>query len=300
MKTILILAFAFLSTIPFAKAYEVDNFSERDLKKDSLVAMDQEINRLMARAVFETHKEVGNQCKFSMLRQEILRWVRPDPIGQFEIWLEISKDIERTKSGFAQSMYKDLNVGDSPIMAIMGIGRSVLLNGHIVGADKVGHFFFQGLEYYDLVKEGKDLDKVLLEDHGEDGIWGLGTSGVKSYADMAANYQGYLFWRHLTMGDAPYVRCDSKLGWVINKKFTWSTYVTAAWDEGINCSEMKAPIQAKVDHYLKEKNLQCPLDLNECIKITQMDHAQFFVSPQCVQAARSLNTKAPKYSQIKR
>ena len=92
----------------------------------------------------------------------------------------------------------------------------------VVGTDKVGHFFAQGLDLYEKKREGIT---TLLKRHPtanwddirntnnkeniaalnqswwwEDGIYGLGNgrpipaTNVFSYADLAANYDGLTFW----------------------------------------------------------------------------------------------------------
>lgn len=272
-----------------AHAYEVDNFTDRaTLKTDALVKLDEKINTVLHRAELESRKTVGSSCSVAVLRQEILRWIRPDPAGQIEVWLEITDTIEHTHVGIKDSIYKDASFFEAPMMRLAGIGRSFLLNGVVVGTDKVGHFFMQGLSYYDLVRAGKPLDKVLAEDHGEDGIFGLVTTGVKSYADMATNYQGYVFWSQLTSGSQPYFHCDSKLGWVQDRKFTWADYVNPSWDEAINCSEMKPTLQAKADAEIANRGMKCPLEPEKCWDIIKLDHSPFFTSPKCKISAAAI------------
>ncbi len=284
----LLVSTAILFFTPSLHAYEVDNFTDRELlKTDALPTLDESVNTILTRAAKGVRKERGNECNVVFLRQEILRWIRPDPAGQLELWLESTDKVNHTHVGITESIYQDVTLLDAPILKIVGIGRSMLLNGQIVGTDKVGHFFMQGLGYYDLVhKEGKSLEKVLMEDHQEDGLWGLKTSGVKSYADMATNYQGYRFWNQLISGSNPYFRCDEKLGWVNHRTFTWADYVNPAWDEAINCSEMKPAIQSKVDRYLSSKGWKCPIQPEACVKIMSLDHAEYYVSPQCQRAAQ--------------
>lgn len=263
-------------------AYEVDNFTDREiLKKDSLAVLDAKVNEILEKAVKGTRKEVGTECNVPILRQEILRWIRPDPTGQLEVWIELTDQLERTRVGIKESIYQKVSFLDSPILRVVGIGRSLLVNKLIVGSDKIGHFFYQGLDYFDQVKNGKTIDQVLKEDHGEDGIWGLSTSGVKSYADMATNYQGYRFWSQLTQGDHSYLECNALEGWKLKRKFTWADYVNEAWDEALNCSEMRPAIQAKVDLVLKERGIQCPIDMTVCSRIAKLDRAQFYTNPKC-------------------
>ena len=270
-------------------AYEVDNFTDRDkIKKDSLVILDQKVNHILTRSVREANKDDPGSCNIAYLRQEILSWIRPDPTGQIEVWLELSKDIDRAEIGLHKSIYQDVSFLESPILNMVGVGRSILLAGQIVGSDKIGHFFVQGLGFYDLVKGGKPLEKVLAEDHGEDGVWGLATSGVYSYGDIAADYQGYRFWSQLTTGEHPYIRCDEKKGWVNERSFSWAEYVNPAWDEAINCSEMRPSMQAKVDQHFKKHGLKCPMKPEVCTQIVALDHAEFFTGPKCQAAAQEL------------
>jgi len=277
-----------------AQAYEVDNFTNRDqIQRDSLTIMDQKVNRIMELAIRETRKEDPGSCNKAKLRQEFLSWIRPDPTGQLEVWLETSSQIDRAEIGIRKSIYQNVSFLDAPILNVVGIGRSIRLAGQIVGSDKIGHFFMQGLEFYDLEREGKSIDRILREDHGEDGVWGLATSGVYSYADIAADYQGYRFWKEFTTGDHPYIRCDEEKGWVKNRDFTWASYVNPAWDEAINCSGMRPKIQASVDAYLAKKGIQCPVDPEACVKVVAIENAEYFTSPKCQAAAQAQGKAKP-------
>jgi hypothetical protein len=271
-----------LFTSKVLKAYEVDNFTDRNLlKKDSLEILDEKVNKILERAAIESRKELGLQCSFAQLRQEIIRWIRPDPAGQLEFWLEWTNQIDRTKIGIRKSIYQDISVIEGPILNLVGIGRSFLLNGVVVGSDKIGHFFMQGLAYYDSVKSGKPLAEVLQTEHHEDGIWGLKATGVKSYADMATNYQGYRFWSELIHGKNPYFKCDKKIGWVKVRKFTWKEYVNLAWDEAYNCSDFLDSYKPKIEAKLKQMGLTCPLDISKCEELNKLEYAQYYITPKC-------------------
>jgi hypothetical protein len=265
------------------RAYEVDNFSERGfLKRDALEVLDRKIETLLDRAAAGVAREDPGRCNRAILRQEILRWIRPDPTGILELWLELTEEIERTPIGVRNSVYRGISFFDSPIMRVFGIGRSFLLAGQVIGTDKIGHFFMQGLDFYDRVKEGQTLESVLAHEHGEDGLWGLGTSGIKSWADIAADYQGYRFWSRLTEGSDPYFVCDEDQGFVRKARFTWADYVNAAWDEAINCSEMKPDIREKVGVELSRQGLVCPVDPEACTGLSLLEYATYFVSPACL------------------
>ena len=66
-----------------------------------------------------------------------------------------------------------------------------------IGTDKLGHFFAQGYEYFEkAVLEGKGVDAAVAYGKStEEGKYGLGTTGVYSYADLEANKAGYNFYK---------------------------------------------------------------------------------------------------------
>jgi len=168
-------------------------------------------------------------------------------------------------------------------MRVFGIGRVFRRSGHWVGTDKLGHFFMQGLDYFKRVHEdGQPLAQVFEFAHGEDGLWGRAATGVRSYADMAANAAGYRFWASLYRGPQAYLRCEEGKGWIKLRRFAWRDYVTDAWDEGINCSEMSDGLRQKVEARLGALGLQCPVDLTRCQRLALMDDARFVVNPKCL------------------
>lgn len=274
----------FLSTP--SPAYEVDNFTGREaLTKDALSPLNAEIERILASAERNHNRQSPRFCSKALLRQEILRWIRPDPVGMLEIWAATTDQIQQIRITRKESVYGGVNFLDSPMLWTVGIGKSMRVAGHVIGTDKLGHFFMQGLEYYDLAMDGKPLDQILKEDHKEDGVWGLDTSGVFSYADMAANYQGYRFWNSLTFGERPYFQCVPKVGWMKVRTFDWSEYVSDAWDEGINCSEMRPRVAKKFEDALHERGQTCPTKPEKCVEVTKLERSGFFTSPRCKSAA---------------
>lgn len=275
-----------LLSYPKSYSYEIDNFTDRDVpRQDAIEVMDHEVNLILERAALEVNKESKKYCSFAHLRSEILRWIRPDPAGLLEIWANNTDQIEHVKIDYKDSIYGDVTLFDSPALWFVGIGRSMRLAGTMVGTDKVGHFFMQGLDYYDRAKSGKPLDRILAEDHGEDGVWGL--TGVYSYADMSANYAGYQFWNSLIRGDQRYFKCVYGKGWVKQRQFTWKDYVNDAWDEGINCSEMQPAVKERVKRRLSQLSMTCPVDPVRCANLNQMEKSQFIVSPYCRSMAHS-------------
>ena len=280
---------AFFAAFP-AHAYEVDNFTGRNAllsgpeAADALPALDAKINQIIERAIEIANTESPGHCNRVMLRQEVARWTGPDPISFLEFWATFTKSVKQSKVALEDSIYAGVPFKESPGMWFAGIGRSLNLNGHIVGTDKIGHFFMQGLDYFKRVQlEGESLDTVLRTEHGEDGVWGLKMTGVKSYADMAANYQGYRFWSELYMGAKPYARCEQERRWVRARTFTWADYVSDAWDEAINCSEYNPALAARVRKALDARGLKCPIDLKRCNALAALEYSEHFQTPVCRQ-----------------
>ena len=204
------LTLSFTSGASFSFSYEVDNFTGRDLiEKDSLEVLNKKVNVILDRALKATNKESPDRCNKAILRQEIVRWTRPELVSLLEMWVMVTDELDRTNAGVASSIYSGVTIDESIAMWTAGIGRSFKLNGVIVGTDKLGHFFMQGLEYFKRnVEDRKSIDEILSKENGEDGAYGLLMTGVKSYGDMAANYNGYRFWRELYLGNNPYFKCE--------------------------------------------------------------------------------------------
>ncbi|MFC6672641.1 hypothetical protein [Marinobacterium aestuariivivens] len=64
-----------------------------------------------------------------------------------------------------------------------------------MGLDKLGHFFAQGWQYFELTAlGGGTLEQALaLGREQEQGRYGYLTTGIFSYADLAANFNGWRF-----------------------------------------------------------------------------------------------------------
>lgn len=106
----------------------------------------------------------------------------------------------------------------------LGIGYKYLFSATInmygvsLGTDKIGHFFKQGRQYFDIytdkINQGyraQEAMKMAAYERGvktEDSYFGIGLSGVFSNADLFTNYTGMKFYlnllRPLKIGDRIY------------------------------------------------------------------------------------------------
>jgi hypothetical protein len=105
------------------------------------------------------------------------------------------------------------------------VGSSANIHGFCVGADKLGHFFEEGLFYFMIAHStGKTVADAIDAGHAlEIGIQGLGATGVYSNADQAANLAGMQFYNDLS-------RNPNGL------TFDIASYISDRWNEQTNPS----------------------------------------------------------------
>ena len=126
-------------------------------------------------------------------------------------------------------------------------------------------------------------------------IWGLLTTGVYSWADLVANFQGMRFWasvlgEHDVLGSrfAPLVTCQNG-SWVQNRNFRWENWVEAGWDEGINCNTYAPRFAEKIEEVNRERldlGLEvCPVRPESCSAIRRAlgPFSEAMVNPICTE-----------------
>jgi hypothetical protein len=125
----------------------------------------------------------------------------------------------------------------------------VQVGGVLMGIDKLGHFLAQGFQYYEryqqlsrTLPEGARYAALRAFGHAQEaGQLGIATGGVYSFADLAANWSGLLFF--LALFDSVNVEgqhhdryferaADGRLRRV--RDFHWAEWVTPDWDEALN------------------------------------------------------------------
>ncbi len=192
---------------------------------------------------------------------------------------------------------------------------------HIIGPDKIGHFFSFGFSLFKEYIDNKSIDKTLLHnDSWEEtyGVWGLLPSSIKSYADLATNIKGLQFHLNLLKGSKPHIKCSANTGhYYLSNPMNWADYIDDSMDEGINCNlyrSYKAPFtKEKEFQYLKDrddirergklvkKNLEkiyqesyslsknsdlelnnfCPIISKKCDNLLKINCAKYIISPEC-------------------
>ena len=266
---------------PAAHPAEVDSFTNRHELADSAPALNLVVNRWLAEAlvtanessVFQLGDEQGvdycNQARlFDALKEKLTGFI----VGKLEALVTDSRDLDTIRVSFDKSIYRDFEFTESPTISLTRHLAVLLRIGDVyLGADKFGHFFTEGLSYYEMYSSVDQYSALQFGDLSESTFYGELTTGVFSYADLAANLNGLRFWNAIlglkadpitgASVDKPFVRCIDKK-WRLMKEFDWRDYVDPTWDEAINCSAFRNEILlAKVKKRITDtsQGKSCPL-----------------------------------------
>lgn len=244
-----------LCAIPRANARETDQFTDRLFQlqqlDDASPVIDAEFNAILVRLVEDlNHGQPRSRRDRDRIIRDAFQASRIDYISQlvtpFESWLRDEAAIELyvvDGGGIYGGAvdYDDMRMGwyiqTAPVLRV---GRLV------VGIDKIGHFLSQGWFYYQRERELRAAHPELTDDeidrlirqYGhelEANYLGFGGTGVYSYADLAANWQGLVFFRALVSGPRPHIAFANGR-YVLARRFHIIDYATDAWDEVQNPS----------------------------------------------------------------
>lgn len=182
-----------------------------------------------------------------------------------------------------------------------------------LSTDKLEHFLQVGFDGYSFAENidlnlGKKHDLILGATYAsiasyrgrgeaamlafnratEEGVFGLEYTGVYSYADAVANFEGYRFWKNLTEeyeGKAAYFVCDEG-SWRRNdaRPFTFAEYINPGWDEGTNCNAFREEWKEAVLERIRETGNHCPSKPKHCdfLRKRYRGPRASLVSPECV------------------
>jgi len=289
MKFLVVLSLFLISQD--GKAFETLNYdcAHRELP-DITSALNAETNRRIQKVISATPN-----CEIKQLLNALRAEIADPWLDNLETWVDRSPLVKCTVPA-SHSVYQDFTVLDSPIGLAAGLKGVVNIGGIYLGTDKLSHFMTEGYEYYIDARRGSNLNALLLRGlREENGIYGMQTTGIRSYADMSANFRGFLFWRNLFEGADPHLKCVANQ-WQLQREFDWREYVDSSFDESINCNDYKTKaMQEKVDQrstVLREQvgasQLTCPYRIDECEKFAKNFSAtelSFLVSKRCLNAA---------------
>ena len=253
-----------------AQALETDNYLAwttdiKDSSKKINLFLEQEIKSALAELNSESFSQDCVQVTRHIASRFRARFVHDNPI---ELWL--LKNLEReeffphTIDHVEESIYR---IPHRFYLPEFGLAPNIRVNGVNFGMDKLTHWSSTGRHYFNVFLIGKKLDDSDLEatlraiDYGildELTLHGFWASGVFSFADLEANYQGFLFYKKLCLNKKEsYLKQSSSGEWGLIKSPKIEDYVNPDWDETFNTSYLEEKNWRKVSPIIKEA--YCPL-----------------------------------------
>lgn len=217
-------------------AYETDQFSNRQMEiADSTEVLNRKMNRTIEEIVAEWNKGHDEWAFVNAIYREVggRHWV-----DRIERWAMKSPDVDKLEIPRYGSIYSNHPIWATRTIALFGIGKTIRLNGHLIGTDKLGHFISQGRKFYRrFIRLGSEDEAALKSAFTERAIFGRMTTGNYSNADLVANYEGHRFYRSLFEDDIidgkPAILRWEDGGWVIQREFDWADHVNEYWDEAL-------------------------------------------------------------------
>jgi hypothetical protein len=290
-------------------ASELDSFQKRDQPiENSLPVINSLTDQFLDEAIYEANNpqwdlrdfheflnSIGNApCNEKKLYSVMRKYFRNHVQGKLTPEIINSPEIEKIETFIKNSIYQDFKWHESIMLGgvskLFGdlAGHMVSVNGLLVGTDKFEHFLGTGFSYFNglyLTKKNTVMDTLQKGFRLERGHLGARTTGVFSYADLTANFNGMRFWNHVLQyrddvlgsefNQGPYITCQNDQ-WVKVKSIDWSNYIDLAWDEAYNCSKFKTKglvkkVKARLHEFSERENkdLSCPLQLEEIEELTK-------------------------------
>jgi hypothetical protein len=140
-----------------------------------------------------------------------------------------------------------------PFGSFVPLDPTVRVGDILFGTDKIGHFFTNGLRYYERFlkarkagasEDGAERAAIATGVEEENTNLGVSVSGIFSYADLESNWRGLEFFRDLCEGDHPALVVAKSGKWILTRPFHIERWVDPCWDEGFYPSWF-APQSAK-------------------------------------------------------
>ena len=211
------------------------------------------------------------------------------------------------------SIYRDIDYIEGFSLNLKELSDVVNINGHLIGIDKLGHFFAEGWQYFELTQyEDQSIEQALEWGRQQEaGKFGYSTTGIFSFADLVANFNGWRFWNKVLLKEddplkgvfanlfeSAYISCDIQVfasiksrkivkAWEQNTSFELSEFLDGAWDEGNNCNSYDDPIiEEKVSRRMIEVNpdFRCPYVAEHCKQAGKRYgyYAKYILHPYCL------------------
>ena len=182
--------------------------------------------------------------------------VHDDPISQYLLTrLNSDEMYPATIHHVPSSIYRDPFRFYIPQF---GLAPNIQVGGFYFGMDKLSHFAATGKHYFDTymrtLRQGKSQHEAFTAAvaYGlkeENTVYGYWASGVFSYADLEADYQGLRFYQALCQNDLEQSPDGS---WRLKSNPDIRDYVNAHWDETFNPNYLLVGNWNKVKKFIQQ------------------------------------------------
>jgi hypothetical protein len=247
-----------------AWAYEVDAWTPRGVAVDDSAWM---ASRVFESVLDEALAEVRAHCpadpeaRKRRVAREVARAsarrVRLDRPGLsafgngvFSAWLEVDPLVDRVTTG-TDGVFAEVTPRDSVILSLAGTASTVRFGDVLLGTDKVDHFLATGFQYARWSRWGEVPERAVRRGtRTERRFYGQLTSRTFSYADLAANWDGYRFYAGL-LEEGSVVQPDADQCVVRVGSWDWTVWADPSWDEFANPSVYSARVQRRLEDRLE-------------------------------------------------
>jgi hypothetical protein len=224
-------------------AYESDQYSNRlQPLEDAEPQLDELVNQAVTEVAAGWDRPLDTvQQRWAFARRIYWRLGGLHWVDRIEAIAMRDPEVEKLPQWRRRSIFRGAPIWASRVNFVFGVGRTIRLADVLVGSDKLGHFFSQGLKYYATFLMGAGEAAVVARGaYNERWIFGSLTTGVYSNADLVANYEGYLFYRGLfedgVVADRPALVRREGSRTTVTRPFRWRDHVNDYWDEALNPS----------------------------------------------------------------
>jgi hypothetical protein len=335
--------FILISSFVFQAGYaaEIDSVTPRKLKLDNSIAI---INTIINQRIQEGIQKANAQQNYvedidEDLGEYIGEYIIEDNFCDEEVlYTELRKaifqsftaswglkgyDLDKQLRGLLSrqsyslslndSIYRDIDYIEGFSLNLKELSDVVNINGFLIGLDKIGHFFAEGWQYFELTHdENYTIEQAIAwGKQQESGKFGYSTTGIFSFADLVSNLNGWRFWNKVLLKEKdplkgtlanffnrPYVSCEIQIidsiknrkivkAWEYHSRFDLSDYIDGAWDEGNNCNSYADPIiEEKVRLRIKnvDPDFSCPFAAEYCLQAREKYgyYAKYVLHPYCL------------------
>lgn len=272
----------------------------------------QEVNQYIKEQI-EAALEISNNRRYVQSCKRVTleiakRFMTLPPVHlPFEHWIDANLDSSHVYPKMQQIQYFDQSIYQNPTMfylRFVPLSPNIQVNGIYFGLDKLSHFLSSGrrhfLNYSRRIRRGWSEEEALKHSVrkgliDEARFLGLAASGVFSYADVEANFQGLIFYKKICTDESETFLSQNDDGtWSLTNIPEIRDFVSPHWDETFNISYREKNTWNKTFPVIKE--LYCPLVNSEIVSKRMAFYNQFKFESFSLNYVKELQVDEYKYA----